>query len=402
MIQGYKYEIKVNNKQRSALQVCAEINDTVYNMTIRAIYDRFDANTENRFWKLNELQGEWRKTRDANPRLKSMCEGVPSMVANFACLRADQAYKRWWKKKAKKPREKKRRGSKFTIYRPDYGKNWIKIPKVGIVKAKEKIRFEGEVGSVAFSKRAGRWWASFSVDTEKDIKESNGGVVGIDWGLNAFVTLSTGEKVEAPKPYAKELKRLKRLQRQYSRKQKGSKNQKKLNAVIAKTHFKVAEIRKDFINKLSKRLTKEYGAIGIENLNMAGMIKNRHLSKAIQDAGAGEFFRQLKYKAEWYGCEIVEADRWYPSSQTCSDCGLILSGDQKLQLNQRTFLCPGCGFECDRDVNAAKNLENLIVDRERFSRIDAPEESPSRATSEDCDVVERPRGTGKQVALFSA
>jgi putative transposase len=351
-------------------------------MAIRAIYDRFDSREEDRFWDLSELQKEWRRTRDSSKKLKTLSKDVPSMVANFACLRAEQAYKRWWKGIASKPQEKKHKGKKFTIYKPKYGADYIKVPNIGQVKTKEHIRFEGNPGSVAFSQRAGdRWWASFSVETEDRKTQKNGDIVGIDWGLNSFVTLSNGEKVEAPKPYVRAEKRLKRLQRQWQRKEKGSNNRKKLTKIISKAHFNVAQIRKDFLDKLSTRLTKRYSCIVIEDLNMAGMVKNKHLSKAIQDSGAGKFFEQLEYKGAWYGCEIIKADRWYPSSQTCSECRLVLQGDQKLQLHDRTFKCPECGFECDRDLNAAKNLESL--GRGRFPRIYAPGESLSRAVSVD-------------------
>jgi putative transposase len=194
-----------------------------------------------------------------------------------------------------------------------------------------------------------------TVDTEDPPKRhaENQGAVGVDVGVSALATLSTGEKIIGPKPHTALLKRLRRLSQSLSRKQKGSQNRRKARAKLAKLHARIAAIRLDALHKLTSSLTRRFHTLVIEDLNVRGMARNRHLARSIADMGFFEFRRQLEYKAERRGGMVMVADRFYPSSKTCSCCGHVLDA---LPLSVREWTCPACGTIHDRDVNAARNL----------------------------------------------
>ncbi len=175
--------------------------------------------------------------------------------------------------------------------------------------------------------------------------------------FNALATLSTGEVFEGTRSYRKYEKKLSRLQWLNRHKVKGSVNWKKAQIKIARLHRKIANIRKDTLHKLTSHLAKNHGRIGIEDLNVSGMMANHKLAKAIADMGFYEFRRQLEYKCGLYGSELVVVDRWFASSKTCSNCG---TKKETLSLSERVFECNHCGFTCDRDLNASINLEKAV------------------------------------------
>lgn len=197
-----------------------------------------------------------------------------------------------------------------------------------------------------------------TVDDSHLPKAKNQGAVGVDLGVSALATLSTGEIIAGPKPHKAMLARLQRLSRSLSRKQKGSSNRKKAKAKLAKLHARIAAIRSDALHQLTTNLTRRFHTIGIEDLNVRGMVKNRHLARSIADMGFFELRRQLEYKAAMRGGQIVVADCFYPSSKMCSGCGHKLD---TLPLAVREWMCPECGTLHDRDVNAAINLKNMAV-----------------------------------------
>ena len=226
---------------------------------------------------------------------------------------------------------------------------------------RESLRFTGKIISATVSRMAERWFVSITVATPDDLqpaKAENQGAVGVDLGVKALATLSTGEVITGPKAHKAKLCRIKRLSRAISRKVKGSKNRKKAKLKLAKLHAQIKNIRQDALHQLTSDLTSRFHTIGIEDLNVSGMVKNRHLSRAVSDMGFFEFRRQLEYKAAQRGGVVVVADRWYPSSKTCSGCGYKL---EILPLGLREWVCPECGEVHDRDVNAAVNLRNLAV-----------------------------------------
>ena len=235
---------------------------------------------------------------------------------------------------------------------------------------RETLRFSGKILSATVSRTADQWFASITVDTSATLSAStdsnhlppakNQGVVGVDLGVSALATLSTGEVVAGAKPHKTLLSRLQRFSRSLSRKVKGSANRAKAKVKLAKLHARIANIRKDTLHQLTTDLTRRFSLIGIENLNVSGMVKNRHLSRAISDRGFFEFRRQVEYKAEMRGAVVVVADRFFASSKTCSNphCGHKLD---KLPLSVREWTCPCCGTVHDREVNAAINLANYAV-----------------------------------------
>jgi putative transposase len=235
----------------------------------------------------------------------------------------------------------------------------IKLPKIGWVRLREPLRFVGRIVGASVRRIANAWYVSVQVDVpeEKAARERTGNsTVGVDFGIKAAATLSTGETVLAPKPLKNNLRRLRLHSRRHSRKDKGSKNRVKSAQKLASLHARITNVRRDFWHKLTCRLCCENQAVVIEDLNVQGMMQNDKLSRAIADVGMSEGRRQLEYKAKLYGTRLVIADRWYPSSKNCSVCS---TKNETLTLSMRDWTCAHCGTHHDRDINAAINLRNL-------------------------------------------
>jgi len=275
-------------------------------------------------------------------------------------VNVQRAYQNFFDKRGKYPKFKKKGlHDSFYIANDQFGVDGqrVRIPHVGWVRMHEALRFEGKILSAVVSRTAHKWFVAIAVDVPRILTTSeNQAVVGVDLGIKALATLSTGEKFAAPKPLKKSLQKLQRLSRQLSRKQKGSHRRWKAKQKLARLHYRVACVRNDALHKLTTGLVERFGTIVIEDLNVRGMVQNRHLSRAIADVGFGEFRRQIEYKMAVRGGRLVVADRWYPSSKTCSDCGFVLD---ILSLGTREWDCPACGVSHDRDINAAVNLEKL-------------------------------------------
>ena len=229
----------------------------------------------------------------------------------------------------------------------------VRLPIIGWVAMREEVRFAGRILSVTINREADRWYASFSIDVpyEPEVRRDRR-IAGVDLGSLYIATINDGTKFSAPKPLRRYLKKLQRLNRALARKQPGSNNRGKAKTTLARLHRRIAAIRTDALHKLTHFLTR-YQTIVIEDLNVAGMLANRRLSRTIADLGFYEFRRQLAYKAAMAGSTLVIADRWYPSSKICSDCN---AKNEHLALSERTWTCRSCGTEHDRDGNAAKNL----------------------------------------------
>ena len=232
------------------------------------------------------------------------------------------------------------------------------LPRIGRVHCMENVtaRVDGvRVIRMTISRRAGRWYAALTVERDdQTMKQApKGGAVGIDLGIKDLATLSDGTIVPNPHSLAADEQRLKRAQKALSRKTKGSKRRAKAKDRVARIHARVANRRTDTLHKLTTRLAQTYSDIYIEDLNVAGMVKNHHLAKAISDVSFYELRRQLEYKTAKTGARLHVIDRWYPSSKTCSNCGSVKT---KLSLTERTYKCEHCGLVIDRDLNAAINL----------------------------------------------
>ena len=234
----------------------------------------------------------------------------------------------------------------------------LKLPRIGRVHCMENVTArvgDARVLRMTVSKRAGRWYASLTVEREEPAvrRAPKGGAVGVDLGIKTLATLSDGTVIKNPRYLRKAERKLKRAQKVLSRKTTGSKRRAKARAKVARLHAHVANQRGDAIHKATTWLTQTYSEISIEDLNVAGMAKNHHLAKAVSDAAFGEFRRQLEYKTARSGAALRVIDRWYPSSKTCSKCGAVKA---KLSLSERVFHCDACGLSIDRDLNAAINI----------------------------------------------
>jgi len=275
----------------------------------------------------------------------------------------DTAFVNFFEGRAGFPKFKSKRGPKqsyrtnFTNdnIRIDKEHHRLKLPKVGWVKyAADGREIPDNIINVTVIKTSSnKYFASILCEVVIEPLPPGGKEVGIDMGLKKFAILSTGEIIENPRYYIKAQKKLARLQRSLSRKKKGSKNYEKARLKVARQHEKVANQRRDFQHKLSKRLVIENQVICMEDLQIKNMVKNRKLAKAISDAGWGEFQRMVKYKAAWYGRKYVEVDSFYPSSKLCEKCG---TKNAMLTLSDREWQCPVCGAIHDRDLNAARNI----------------------------------------------
>lgn len=258
-------------------------------------------------------------------------------------------------RKVKSPSFKKRsskQSARFTDNGFKINQNNVYLPKIGCLKIVWSRKLPSSPSSVTVIKdSANRYFLSFVVEINPIPLPDNSQSVGIDLGIVDFVTLSTSEKIKAPKPLKKRLKRLKKLQKNLSRKQKGSKRREIAKRKVAKLHAKIKDTRTDFLHKLSTRIICENQTIALEDLNVSGMMKNRKLSRAISDLGWRSFRTMLEAKALMYGRVFIVIDRWEPTSQKCSCCGEI--GGKKA-LNIREWSCLFCGAEHDRDINASR------------------------------------------------
>ena len=233
----------------------------------------------------------------------------------------------------------------------------LRLPRLGWVRMREAVRFTGTLMSAVVSRTADRWFVSLAVRlAETPPPCENQAVVGVDLGVTTLATLSTGEKVAGPTPLRKLLKALRRGNRSLARRVKGSANRAKTRRKLARLHARIACQRADSLHKLTTSLVQRFGTIVIEDLHVKGMVRNHHLARAISDMGFGMFRTLLTYKAEVAGGRLIVADRWFPSSKRCSQCGCLR---ETLTLADRILQCAACGLVLDRDLNAARNLEKL-------------------------------------------
>ena len=361
VIRGYKTEIDPTDKQQTLLAKNAGAARYAYNWALNLKKQAFDKkekipNAIELHRQLNELK---------QTELPWMYE-VSKCSPQEALRNCDTAFTNFFRN-CKKKKKGKKGFPKFKSKKNGLGSfrltgtikvssSHIQLPRLGAIRLKEHgyLPNDKKILSASVSERAGRWFVSIQVEETIEPKEKKESVVGVDLGIKILATVSNGEAFQNPRLLNKYLEKLQRRSRQLSRKVKGSKNRKKAQRKLAKLHFKIACIRRDLIHKITTYLTKTNSKIVIEDLNVSGMMKNRKLSRAIVDLGLFEFRRQLEYKGKWYGCEIVVADRFFPSSKKCSSCGRLKND---LTLADRVYECEGCNLVIDRDANASLNLE---------------------------------------------
>lgn len=359
-MKSYKTELDPNNKQRTVLLQHAGAARWAYNWGLRKkINARATGQKTPTAIDLHRELNRLKKTEIPWMYEVSKCapqEGLRNLDAAF------KHFFRRCKQGAKKkgfPRFKSRRrgiGS-FTLngaFRVT--DRTIRLPRIGTMRVKERgyLPESERIVSVTVSERAGRWFVSARTDT-KPTRIAGKEILGVDVGSRKLAVLSDGTVFENPRALRGAEKRLRVLQKAVSRRVKGSSNRKKACCRLALQHYRVSCVRKDAIHKATDTIAKCAGTVVIESLNVIGMMKNRHLSKSLADASMSEFHRCLKYKMAWAGGQVIEADRFYPSSKTCSRCKAI---KEDLGFGE-VFRCTYCGFVVDRDLNAAINLKDL-------------------------------------------
>ncbi|TBW09716.1 transposase [Azotobacter chroococcum subsp. isscasi] len=364
MILAHKIALAPNNAQTTYFARAAGVARFAYNWALAEWGRQYEAHKADPA-QPKPSQAALRRQlnaikREQFPWMLEVTKNAPQM----AIIQLGDAFKNCFAGRARYPRFR-RKGvhDRFTLTNDQFALDGcrIRIPNLGWVRMREALRFSGKILSATISRVAERWFASITVDTQ-DLthlpKAENQGAAGVDLGVSALATLSTGEVITGPKAHAALLKRLRRLSRSLSRKQKGSASSKKARARLARLHARIANIRQDALHQLTTGLTRRFPVIGIEDLNVAGMMKNRRLARSIAEMGFFEFRRQLDYKSEMRGGEVVVADRWFASSKTCSCCGQVR---ESLPLAVRTWTCPDCQARHDRDGNAAINLKHYAV-----------------------------------------
>jgi putative transposase len=273
----------------------------------------------------------------------------------------DAAFKNFFAGRARFPRFKnrKRAAKSFTLAGAiAVRRDEVRLPRIGWVRLKERgyIPSKVHINSATVSERAGRWFVSVNVveDLEDGPVPVQGQVAGVDRGIENLLVVSDGTSVENPRALRQYSRKLKRIQRALSRKLKGSANRRKAVEALRRVHYRIANTRRDAINKATTVLARTKSVIVVEDLMVRNMMANHSLAGSIADAAMAEVVRQLSYKSAWYGSRLVTADRWYPSTKRCSVCGRVKG---RMDLSERTYHCDVCGLTMDRDVNAARNLE---------------------------------------------
>jgi putative transposase len=320
---------------------------------------------------------EWKKEPE-----KAFLSEVSSVVLQQALRNLDTAFSNFFEKRAQYPKFKSRRERQSARYATNAFT--FRDSRITLAKQSEPLNIawsrplpdDAKIVNLTISRdTSGRYFVSILVETDIKPLRKTKAEVGIDVGVKTLATTSEGERLENPRPLVRREKRLKRLQRRLSRKVKGGDNRKKARLKVARLHAKISDTRKDALQKFTTKIIRENQAIFVEGLNVVGMAKNHNLAKHIADAAFGEIFRELEYKAEWYGRTYLPLDRFFPSSKLCSSCGHLLD---ELPLSVREWDCPACGVRHDRDKNAAMNIKRAGQYLHKTTGSDARKVTPSR------------------------
>ena len=366
MIRVHKIRLDPNDRQATQLAKSCGVARFAYNWALAEWTRQYKAGEKPNEAKLRKQLNAIK--REQFPWMSEVSKTAPQQAIKNLGTAFNNAFSRL--KKGEKPGfpRFKRKGIRDR-FRADNGPSHarpdavqvdgprVRLPVIGWVRMAESVRFAGTIRSATVSREADRWQVALAIETAEVLQPGTlQSAVGVDLGIKSLATLSNGEVYEGPKAHRAFLKRLQRLNRNLSRKQKGSANRAKAKTKLARLHLRIANIRKDALHKLTTRLATGFSVIGIEDLNVKGMGKNRCVARSVSDAGFFELRRQLDYKAAMTGAKVIVVDRWFPSSKTCSNCGQI----HDMPFSKRTLSCD-CGHVMDRDLNAAINLKNYAV-----------------------------------------
>lgn len=364
MMIAHKIALNPNNKQATHFAQAAGVARFAYNWALTEWQSQYEAwKTDNALKKPSQMALRRQLNaikRDQFPWMLNVTKNAPQM----AIIQLGEAFKNFFAGRAKYPTYRKKGvHDRFSLTNDQFRieGSRIRIPNLGWVRMRESLRFSGKIMSATISRVVDRWYVSVTVDVpdHSHLPEAkNQGAVGVDLGVSALATLSTGETIEGSKALKKLLKKLQRTSRHLSRKKKGSANYQKAKQKLAKLHARISNVRKDALHQLTTDITSRFHTIGIEDLNVKGMMRNRRLARSIADMGFFELRRQLEYKSEMRGGQVVVADRWFASSKLCSVCG---TKNESLKLSDRYWTCQCCQTKHQRDINAGINLRNYAV-----------------------------------------
>jgi putative transposase len=380
--QAYRFALDPTPTQRRALASHCGAARVAYNWGLHLVRERLEQRrvdpTIQVPWTLPELRWEWNRAKpdvapwwaeNSKEAYSSGLDGLARALKNWTDSRNGRRKGRPVGFPRFKKKGRAREACRFTTapIRVESDRHHITLPKIGKLKTHESTRKlarrleqgTARILAATVSRQADRWFVSFTVEVERYVPAGNGKgtVVGVDVGIRHLAVLSTGFVIANPRSLEHQLHKLRRLNRQLARCKPGSKRRNQTRRELARVHVRAANLRKDALHKVTSALANQHEVVVVERLNVAGMLRNRRLARALSDAGLAELRRQLTYKTAWYGSRLLVADRFYPSSKTCSVCGWVKA---KLTLGERTFVCATCGLVIDRDLNAARNLANLI------------------------------------------
>lgn len=354
---SYKFRIYPNANQRKQLAVEFGNARFVWNRCLDLRNKAWEERQERHSYvSLSRLVTQWKQSE------------FPWLADSAACcltqclIDQDKAFKNFFEKRGRYPKFKSRYHRQSVRYTLDQRQikatysagEFLKLPKLGFIKVRWSIIPAGTPKMATVSKDpCGRYFVAFACEVEIEALPATGKAIGLDLGIKDVVVASDGHKSGNPKHLRVMQRRLKHQQRALARKRKGSNRRRRQKVKVAKLYARVAAMRADFLHKTTTAIIRRADVIALEDLNVRGMMKNHHLAGAIGDVGMHEFRRQIEYKAAWNGRQVVIADRWAPTSKVCSECG---SYQEAMPLKVRSWTCPDCGTEHDRDINAARNV----------------------------------------------
>lgn len=358
IIKGYKFRLYPNQKQQEYFAKCFGCCRFIWNKMLANKIEYYKATGENLITYPTDYKDEF-------PFLKE----VDSCALALECMHLDKAYKNFFRNKDFGfPKFKLKRNNHKSFSTNNQGNTveiidnkYLKLPKskyFGLIKIKISQSIRGDIKTVTISQvPSGKYYISMNVAIWYQSLPKQEKVIGIDLGVAHLLTTSDGDVIENPKTLQRHQQKLVKLQRQLAKKQRGSNNYNKARIKLAREHEKIANIRKDYLHKVSHKLVSENQVIISEKLAVSNMMKNHRLAGAIADAGWYKLTRQLTYKADWNFRTYYQVDTYYPSSQLCSICGY--KNEAVKDLSIRSWICPNCGSHHDRDENAAINIRNL-------------------------------------------